>query len=202
MSIFRKIEISIAIGLVTSILFSVFSFAQTSSQIRSEVLRLHVIANSDSAVDQNLKIAVRDAVLRESEELFDGSITVENAVEIITPEIENLTETARKVIDEYGFNYNVEVSIDEEYFETRTYETITLPAGKYLSLIIRIGEGDGKNWWCVMFPPMCISAADEENALKTVLNHNEIQLVKKKPKYEPRFKIVEIYESIKYKIFG
>ena len=202
MSIFRKIEVSIAIGIVTSILFSVFSFAQTSSQIRSEVLRLHVIANSDSAVDQNMKIAVRDAILNEGETIFDGSVTVENAVEKITPEIEKLTETAKEVIADYGQNYKVEISIDEEFFETRTYENITLPAGKYLSLIVRIGEGNGKNWWCVMFPAMCISAADKENALKTVLNSNEIKLVNKKPEYEPRFKLVEIYERFKYKFFS
>lgn len=202
MSIFRKVEISIVLGIVTSILFSVFSFAQTSTQIRQNVLRLHVIANSDSAVDQNLKIAVRDAVLSEGEKIFDGSVTVENAVEKITPHIDELTEIARGVISEYGLSYDVDVSIDNEYFETRTYENVTLPAGKYLSLIIKIGEGEGKNWWCVMFPPMCISAADEENTLKTVLNQKEIKLVSKKPRYEPRFKLVEIYESFKYKIFG
>lgn len=202
MSIFRKVEISIVLGIVTSILFSVFSFAQTSTQIRQNVLRLHVIANSDSAVDQNLKIAVRDAVLSEGEKIFDGSVTVENAVEKITPYIDELAEIARGVISEYGLSYDVDVSIDNEYFETRTYENVTLPAGKYLSLIIKIGEGEGKNWWCVMFPPMCISAADEENTLKTVLNQKEIKLVSKKPRYEPRFKLVEIYESFKYKIFG
>lgn len=202
MSIFRKVEISIVLGIVASILFSVFSFAQTSTQIRQNVLRLHVIANSDSAVDQNLKIAVRDAVLSEGEKIFDGSVTVENAVEKITPHIDELAEIARGVISEYGLSYDVDVSIDNEYFETRTYENVTLPAGKYLSLIIKIGEGEGKNWWCVMFPPMCISAADEENTLKTVLNQKEIKLVSKKPRYEPRFKLVEIYESFKYKIFG
>lgn len=202
MSLFRKIEISVALGIVASIFFSVCSFAQTSAQIRKEVLRLHVIANSDSSVDQALKISVRDAILKESEGLFNGTVTVDNAVRVITPKIDRLTKIAERVIEENGFDYNVEVSIDEEYFETRTYENVTLPAGKYLSLIIRIGEGKGKNWWCVMFPPMCISAADEENTLKTVLNGNEIRLVTRKPKYEPRFKIVELYESVKYKIFG
>lgn len=202
MSLFQKIRISIIIGVVTSILFSVFSFAHTSSQIRKEILRLHVIANSDSDDDQKLKLAVRDAILEESENLFDGSLRVDNAVDAITPEINNLTEIARRVVLKEGFDYDVEVTIDNEYFETRTYENVTLPAGEYLSLIIKIGEGKGKNWWCVMFPPMCISAADEENAIKTVLNKNEIRLVNKKPKYEPRFKIVELYERAKIKIFG
>ncbi len=202
MSLFRKVEISLAIGIVTSIIFSVFSFAQTSAQIRESVLRLHVIANSDVSVDQNLKLAVRDAIINEGSLIFDGSINVDNAVERITPEIENITEIAEKVIKNYGFEYNVEVSIDEEYFETRTYENVTLPAGKYLSLIVRIGEGKGKNWWCVMFPPMCVSAADENDVLKTVLSEEEIKLVNKKPEYEPRFKIIELYEKFRNKLFN
>lgn len=200
MSLFRKIEISLAVGIIISIIFSVFSFAQTSAQIRKNVLRLHVIANSDSSADQNLKLAVRDAILNEGSLIFDGSITVDDAVERITPEIIDLTKTAESIINEYGFSYAVEISIDEEYFETRTYENVTLPAGNYLSLIIKIGEGKGKNWWCVMFPPMCVSAADENDVLKTALNEREIKLVNKKPDYEPRFKIIEWYESIRKKI--
>lgn len=200
MSLFRKIELSLTIGIVTSIIFSVISFAQTSEHIRESVLRLHVIANSDVSVDQNLKLAVRDAIINESEEIFDGTVTVDNAVEKITPEINNIKEIAERVVDNYGFDYNVDVSIDEEYFETRTYETVTLPAGKYLSLIVRIGEGKGKNWWCVMFPPMCVSAADEEDVLKTTLSEKEIKLVNSKPEYEPRFKIIELYEKFRNKI--
>ncbi|MEE1065494.1 MAG: stage II sporulation protein R [Acutalibacteraceae bacterium] len=200
MSLFRKIELSLTIGIVTSIIFSVISFAQTSEHIRESVLRLHVIANSDVSVDQNLKLAVRDAIINESEEIFDGTVTVDNAVEKITPEINNIKEIAERVVENYGFDYNVDVSIDEEYFETRTYETVTLPAGKYLSLIVRIGEGKGKNWWCVMFPPMCVSAADEEDVLKTTLSEKEIKLVNSKPEYEPRFKIIELYEKFRNKI--
>ena len=200
MSLFRKIELSLTIGIVTSIIFSVISFAQTSEHIRESVLRLHVIANSDVSVDQNLKLAVRDAIINESEEIFGGTVTVDNAVEKITPEINNIKEIAERVVENYGFDYNVDVSIDEEYFETRTYETVTLPAGKYLSLIVRIGEGKGKNWWCVMFPPMCVSAADEEDVLKTTLSEKEIKLVNSKPEYEPRFKIIELYEKFRNKI--
>lgn len=200
MSLFKKIELSLTIGIVTSIVFSVISFAQTSERIRESVLRLYVIANSDVSVDQNLKLAVRDAIINESEEIFDGTVTVDNAVEKITPEIDNIKEIAERVVENYGFDYNVDVSIDEEYFETRTYETVTLPAGKYLSLIVRIGEGKGKNWWCVMFPPMCVSAADEEDVLKTTLSEKEFKLVNSKPEYEPRFKIIELYEKFRNKI--
>ncbi len=200
MSLFRKLEVSLAISVIICIVFSVLSFAHTSAHIRENVLRLHVIANSDSSVDQNLKIAVRDAILSEGSEIFDGTVTVENAVERITPQIDKLSEIASEVIEKHGFDYTVNISIDEEYFETRTYENVTLPAGKYLSLIVRIGEGKGKNWWCVMFPPMCVSAADEDDILKTTLSEKEFKLVKRKPEYEPRFKIIELYEKFRNKI--
>lgn len=197
MSLFRKIEISVALALVASIIFSVFSFAKTSENIRNDVLRLHVIANSDSPADQNLKLAVRDEILSKGEELFNGSVNVKNAVEKISPYIDELESCAAEIIKMRGYDYPVKITIDKEYFETRTYKTVTLPAGEYLSLIVRIGESKGKNWWCVMFPPMCISAADENDVLKDVMNKNELKLVNSNPNFEPRFKIIEIIENIK-----
>lgn len=197
MSFYRRIELSLIIAIITSVLFSIISFAHTAEKIRGEVLRLHVIANSDSCVDQNLKLAVRDAILEEGSDIFDGSVTVENAVNKISPQINKLTSVAEKVVKIHGFNYAVNVRLDEEYFNTRTYETVTLPAGKYLSLVVTIGSGEGKNWWCVMFPPMCLSAADESDVISNVLNKEEVRLVNSKPKYEPRFKIIEIIEEIK-----
>lgn len=200
MSFLKKLEISITFALVVSIVFSVISFSGTAEEIRNDVLRLHVIAASDSKDDQALKLKVRDAVLDAGAEIFNGSVNVINAVEKITPEINNLTETAQKIVKENGFDYDVKISIGEEYFTTRTYETVTLPAGEYLSLIVRIGEGKGKNWWCVMFPPMCLSAADEEDVLKSVLSDSEIRLVNSRPEFEPRFKIIELFENFKNRI--
>ncbi len=195
----KKLETAIIISLLISILFSIFSFAETSDEIRGEILRLHVIANSNSVSDQNLKLAVRDAVLDKGAEIFDGSVNIKNASEKILPKLDLLTQTAKSVISSRGYDYDVKISLSNEYFTTRTYENITLPAGKYLALRIVIGEGEGKNWWCVMFPPMCLSAANEADVLKGVLNDNELNLLQKNPKFEPRFKIIEIYESIKYK---
>ncbi len=200
MSLTKRIEISIIISLVASVLFSVISFADTSAQIREDVLRLHVIANSDSECDQRLKLIVRDRLLSEGKEIFNGSVNIENAVEKITPHIKELTEAAENEIRNNGYNYNVRICLDKEYFTTRTYENITLPAGEYLALRVIIGEGKGRNWWCVMFPPMCVSAADKEKELNCVLNESEVNLVTKDPKFEPRFKIVEIFESLRNKI--
>ena len=197
MSFLGKIRISIAIGIVTAVIFSICSFAKTSEEIRSDVLRLHVIANSDSSVDQNLKLRLRDYILEEGEDIFDGSVNVENAVKKIEPKLAELEKSADTFVRNAGFDYDVKITLSNEYFTTRTYESVTLPAGKYLALRVVIGSGEGHNWWCVMFPPMCVPAADKKDEIENVFTDKEIKLVESKPKYEPRFKVVEIYEQIR-----
>ena len=197
MSFSGKIRISIAIGIVTAVIFSICSFAKTSEEIRSDVLRLHVIANSDSSVDQNLKLRLRDYILEEGEDIFDGSVNVENAVKKIDPKLAELEKSADTFVRNAGFDYDVKITLSNEYFTTRTYESVTLPAGKYLALRVVIGSGEGHNWWCVMFPPMCVPAADKKDEIENVFTDKEIKLVESKPKYEPRFKVVEIYEQIR-----
>lgn len=197
MSLSKKIKISVTVGIVVAILFSICSFAKTSEEIRSDVLRLHVIANSDTSVDQNLKLRLRDYILQEGKDIFNGSVNVENAVEKIEPVLPELEKSAKEFVNRAGFDYDVKISLSNEYFTTRTYETVTLPAGKYLALRVVIGSGEGHNWWCVMFPPMCVPAADKKDEIENVFSEKEIKLVESKPKYEPRFKVVEIYEQLK-----
>lgn len=197
MSLSKKIKISITVGIVVAILFSICSFAKTSEEIRSDVLRLHVIANSDTSVDQNLKLRLRDYILQEGKDIFNGSVNVENAVEKIEPVLPELEKSAKAFVNQAGFDYDIKISLSNEYFTTRTYETVTLPAGKYLALRVVIGSGEGHNWWCVMFPPMCVPAADKKDEIENVFSEKEIKLVESKPKYEPRFKVVEIYEQLK-----
>lgn len=197
MSLSKKIKISVTVGIVVAILFSICSFAKTSEDIRSDVLRLHVIANSDTSVDQNLKLRLRDYILQEGKDIFNGSVNVENAVEKIEPVLPELEKSAKAFVNRAGFDYDVKISLSNEYFTTRTYETVTLPAGKYLALRVVIGSGEGHNWWCVMFPPMCVPAADKKDEIENVFSEKEIKLVESKPKYEPRFKVVEIYEQLK-----
>lgn len=197
MSLSKKIKISVTVGIVVAILFSICSFAKTSEEICSDVLRLHVIANSDTSVDQNLKLRLRDYILKEGKDIFNGSVNVENAVEKIEPVLPELEKSAKAFVNQAGFDYDVKISLSNEYFTTRTYETVTLPAGKYLALRVVIGSGEGHNWWCVMFPPMCVPAADKKDEIENVFSEKEIKLVESKPKYEPRFKVVEIYEQLK-----
>lgn len=192
---FRLFQISLLAGFLFTIVFSISGFAKTCDEIRNDVLRLHVLANSDSEEDQQLKLKVRDAILTAGKNIFDGSLTKENAEEKIENEKEKLIETAKKVIRENGFDYPVEITVTDEFFTTRTYENVTLPAGKYKAVRVLIGESVGKNWWCVMFPPLCIPASQPD--INLFFNEDEVKLIESDPRYEPRFKIIEIYESIK-----
>lgn len=197
MSVYKKIKISIILSLIISIIFSTVSFAFTCENIRENVLRLHVLAASDSEEDQSLKLKVRDSLLAEGADIFDGSVDIENAVEKITPKISFLESVAKKVVAENGFDYDVKITLEKEFFTTRTYDKTTLPAGKYLALRVVIDNGKGHNWWCVMFPALCLPAARANTDVEAVLGKKGTRLVSKNPKYEPRFKIVEIIEEIK-----
>ena len=188
---------SVLTAFIITVLISILSFEVKSDGIRNNVLRMHVVANSDSETDQQLKLKVRDAVLEAGNELFDGSITAQDAQQKLIPEKERLIEAAEKAIAENGFDYGVDVFIEKTYFTTRTYDnSLTLPAGNYEAVNVIIGEGKGHNWWCVMFPPMCLPAAEADTEIDDVLSDDELKLVRSNPKYEPRFKIIEIYEKL------
>lgn len=197
----QKIEISVFCGLMVAILLSVTSFGASCGNIREQVLRMHVIANSDTAEDQALKLKVRDAVLETGKTLFDGSMTAADAELVLDSEKAELQKAAETVIRENGFDYGVRIEIGKDFFNTRTYdEKVTLPAGTYEAVRVIIGEGAGQNWWCVMFPPMCLPAAEAEADIEDVLSEQEAEIAQSNPKYEMRFKIVEIFEKIAEKV--
>lgn len=196
-----KIEASIFISLIICCVLNISVFSNQCDSIREKMLRMHVVANSDSIEDQNLKLKVRDAVLSKGEEIFDGSITADEAEKKITPYIDLLEETAQEVIVNEGFDYEVNVTVQNEYFKTRTYDnSVTLPAGYYNAVKVVIGEGKGQNWWCIMFPPMCLPAAEAECNIDDVLNFKENNIVSNGEKYKFKFKIVEICEELYKKI--
>lgn len=166
--------------------------------LRSDVLRLHVIANSDSAGDQAVKLAVRDALLTESAKIFSGDITAQAAAKAIAPALPALEETANAVLREQGFSYTAAAAVTCEYFDTRAYENFTLPAGNYTALKIVLGEGKGRNWWCVMFPPLCLPAAAPED-VSAVFSEAEYQVAAPENGFQVRLKIAEIFERFKAK---
>ncbi len=174
----------------------IFIPTEKESAIYKDTLRLHILADSDSKSDQDTKIAVRDAVLLKYGDALKGS-GLEAAIsntEAMLPEIEafvNLT------LANMGINDRATVSLENEWYDTRVYEDFTLPCGYYTSLRIVIGSGSGKNWWCVMYPPLCLDLATETAPTDDALidySKEEISLIKK-GKYNIKFKMLEIFSS-------
>ncbi len=193
----KAIDIAVLSALAVCIIACV-AFEDTCEGLRGDILRLHVIANSDSAADQSLKLKVRDAVLKEGSELFSDCETIDSAKIQAASALYSIRRIARQAVYGEGYDYNVNIRLEKTYFPTRVYENITLPAGYYDALKIVIGEGKGQNWWCVMFPCLCLpGACKKEDVLKEVLNEKEIDLVTSDVKYEVRFWIIEKYYEIK-----
>ncbi len=192
-----RIEISVLIALVICCATSINTFSKQCDSIRDKMLRMHVIANSDSKEDQELKLKVRDAVLEAGKELFDGSVTSKDAEKILVPHLKDLEQVALETIKNEGFDYSVKITVGEEYFKTRIYDnSVTLPAGYYTAVKVVIGEGAGQNWWCVMFPPMCLPAANSQCEISDVLTVDETDIVTNSEKYKFKFKIVEFLEDL------
>lgn len=195
----RNIELGVLFGLVCAIVLSFARFEVRCDELRENILRLHIIANSDSVEDQKLKLAVRDEILKSSTDIFKNCDDISSACDIAETQLDLIADTANKVLEQKGFDYVATVSVDDAYFETREYETFTLPAGTYKSLIVNLGEGKGKNWWCVVFPCVCVPTADGA-ALTDSVSEGAAKTAQNGQKYVMKFKTAEIYEQIK-KIF-
>ena len=195
---FRKnIETGVIFGLICAIILSVANFNAGCEDLRGGVLRLHIIANSDSEGDQNLKLKVRDEILENSGCLFDNADNLESAIVCAEENIGVVTEIANRVCAENGVEYEAETRVGTSYFNTREYEDFTLPAGEYTSLIVTLGEAEGKNWWCVVYPAVCIPSASAD--LSESVGKSGTKIAKNPSRYVMRFKIVEWYENIRRK---
>ena len=128
-------------------------------EIYDKVVRLHVLANSDSEEDQSVKLAVRDAILEVTVPLLQNCQTKEEAVQLLEENRTLLTETAQTVLREEGFDDSVSIEMGLEDYPTRTYDSLCFPSGEYISMRVSLGEGEGRNWWCCLFPPLCLDAA-------------------------------------------
>ncbi len=199
----KKIISSVLIFFVLYFAFSCTYVAMASQSVRESVVRLHILANSDSEFDQKIKLEVRDALLETNAEILNEQVTVDNAKDYFEESKEILLNTVKKVLKENGVSYGVTINLQTEYFETRKYGNLNFPAGEYLSLKIVLGNGDGKNWWCVMFPPLCVPCADDvttdENKTSHYLSDSGVDVVNGGEKYIVKLKIIEIYEELKQK---
>ncbi len=199
----RKDKILLSVTAIAISLYMAFSctyFTASAQTVKDDVVRLHILANSNSETDQEVKLKVRDALLKTNASILSDSVTKENAKEHFEASKKILLKTAKETLKENGFDYDVNITLQEEYFETRTYGDLTFPAGQYTALKVVLGEGEGKNWWCVMFPPLCIPAADglETNeSTADYLTESGEKIVSGGNKYIVKFKILEIYEELK-----
>ena len=194
----KKLFVFLPLLLIFTLLFGSLSYTNdASNDISTKVLRMHVLANSNSIDDQKLKIAVKNNILKSTQELFTDCDNLEESIEIAQSNTELIKASAQEVIKKYNKNYDVKVYVDNEFFDVREYKDFTLPSGNYNTVKVVIGEGKGKNWWCVMYPAVCISACSDD--FDKALTKEEKKLITSK-KYIPKFKILEIINKIKNKI--
>ena len=165
------------------------TWAQTRQQtISAALVRLHVIADSDAAEEQEIKLEVRDAVLAYLTPVLEEAGSQQQARQIIRDNLEGIAQAAGSA----ARGRQVSVTLSRESYPTREYEGFTLPAGRYESLRVILGRGQGKNWWCVVFPPLCLSAAERER-VQDVLNGEDLSIVTEEEGYVLRFRLVELW---------
>ena len=197
----KKFYVAIVILLVTMMALS-FLPVHGEEKIYDTVVRLHVLANSDSEEDQALKLRVRDAVLDATSPLVKDCTSQKEAVEILSAHLSDLEAAAFAVIESEGYDYPVTVLLGEEDYPTRIYESCAFPAGTYVSLRVCIGNAEGQNWWCCLFPPLCLSAAiakegNEDAFIQVGLTKDQYGIITEtgKTKYKVRFKLLEVLED-------
>lgn len=185
-------ELSLLFALCFTLCTGLIARAQ-QRQLSTELIRLHVVANSDSSEDQAIKLQVRDAVLKQLEPALSGLENTEAAGKIISSDFDEIRKTAGSILQKNGKSPKVRVSLTTEAFSTRSYGSFSLPAGDYLSLRIVLGEGSGKNWWCVVFPPLCSTAAEAETFEQ--LSPGSKDLIS--GQYKLKFHILELFRQIR-----
>ena len=205
-STFKKI-------IVLLFLLTLFTFVSALSYVRAvsqdiadSVFRLHVIANSDSKQDQDLKLKVRDELLKYMNNLAKNCSSKEEVIQLAKENKDKFKQIAEQTITENGFSYSVSVEIGDSDFPTKTYGDISLPAGTYDALKVKIGEAKGQNWWCVMFPPLCfvdvssgIVPDESKEELKENLNDEEYAVISETDdnKINFKFKLIEFFQNLR-----
>ena len=173
----------------------------TQVRLASQVIRLHILANSDSEEDQALKLEVRDRVLETTSALLAGETEPQAAAVLLDQHLDDIAQTAAQEISAQGHDDRVEVRLEQTWFPTRQYQGISLPAGNYLALRVLIGEAEGHNWWCVVFPNLCLPAVSERALEASTLTPGQISLLQEEEaRYVFRFKTLELWQSLKHRL--
>ena len=202
----RRWELALLLGLALAALLGA-RLDGAQGALADKVLRLHVLANSDSQADQALKLRVRDAVLERAEGLLAGAGDRAEAEALLAARLPDLAAAGADAVGAAGYGYPVTVSLEDNcWFPTRVYEDFALPAGRYTALRVEIGAGAGRNWWCVVFPPLClgsVSETAEETAAQAGLTEREVALLAGgEGEYQIKFRAVELVEGLRHWLEG
>ncbi|MDR0951397.1 MAG: stage II sporulation protein R [Oscillospiraceae bacterium] len=187
-------------ALLIALCFTLLSglWAQASSErLSGELVRLHIVANSDSETDQALKLVIRDEILAYLEPKLENAKTPKDAYDIISAELSALSDLAAETAAAHSAPCSVTASLRTEPFPTRDYGSFSLPAGDYISLRLVLGQGQGRNWWCVVFPPLCLTSAEADEAFSELSDGSEKLIRTQDGDYTLRFHIVELFERLK-----
>lgn len=189
----NRVLLSILIGLIGLSIYTISYGKNIQDDLKNHLIRFHVLANSDTDVDQDLKIYVKNEIIKKYRNNLLKIETREEALEFLKENKIDIKKYGEKLIEEKGFEYNISIDFEETKFPTKTYGAITLPEGEYLAFRVLIGSGQGQNYWCVMYPPLCFVEGTyilEEDKLKENLSKEELDLIKNNRTI--KFKIVEL----------
>ena len=167
------------------------------NRLACELVRLHVIANSDSDSDQNAKLKVRDSILEILTPQLEGISNISEAEDVINKSLPQLCQTATQSLQESGKYYPASAKLCVESYPTRNYDGFSLPAGDYASLQIILGEGKGHNWWCVVVPPLCMASVEDEHAFSELPKDSRELITSDGSGYKFKFRIIELYGEVK-----
>ncbi len=192
----KRLEAALLAGLMFAMLVTIGAdFEADCAALRGQVLRMHILAESDLPADQQNKLAVRDALLAQSGGLFAGADNVQQATALAEAHLAELQATAEQTLRQRGCTAPVQVTLAEADFATRVYEKGTLPAGRYRALQVTIGGGQGHNWWCVMYPPLCVPAAAAPTEAQ-----RQVEQLDSRTGYRMGFALVELWEALAQKL--
>ena len=196
---FRYWELALLLALAVTILWGAASLGQ-QEELGRKVIRLHVIANSDSDADQALKLKVRDKVLDFTTDVLQRSENMEDAQRQLQDALGRIENIARREIIEQGYEYPVTAQLTSAEFPLKEYDGFSLPAGEYTALRLVIGDGAGQNWWCVVYPPLCTAAAADlpQTAADAGMSDDDLGLItEENPGYVLKFRAVELWERLR-----
>jgi len=197
----KPIEAALLVGLAVCLLSGGLA-VEAQQQLADRVVRLHVLANSDSVADQALKLKVRDAVTERTEVLLESVSGRQEAERVLRQYLPELEQLAEDCVHAAGYAYPVDMELAVTDFPTKEYDGFSLPAGEYLALRVLIGEAAGQNWWCVVFPPLCTAASSDVavTALAAGLDEEQVRLITGEDGYVLKFKTVEWWQHLLQKI--